>query len=118
MKRIPGTFIAAVLFTSAFAPGIARAEVDKKTERLWKAKCQTCHGADGKAQGEQGTKMGIADYSTAAWQKAHPDAELKKAIVEGVKKDVGGKKQEMDGYADLSTEQVDGLVALIRALAK
>ena len=118
MKRIPGTFIAAALFTTTLAAPVARAEVDKKTERLWKAKCSTCHGADGKAQTDQGAKMGVADYSTAAWQKAHPDAELKKAIVEGVKKESGGKKQEMDAYADLSAEQVDGLVAFIRTLAK
>ena len=93
----------------------ARAEVDKKTERLWKAKCAACHGADGKAQTDQGQKMGVADYSAPAWQKAHPDAELKQVIRDGVDKVQAGKKQQMDGYKDLSEEQVDALVAYIRS---
>ena len=33
---------------AALVPLVARAEVDKKTERTWKAKCASCHGADGK----------------------------------------------------------------------
>jgi mono/diheme cytochrome c family protein len=96
----------------------ARADADKKTERLWKSKCASCHGADGKAQTDQGQKMGLADYSAAPWQKAHPDAELKQAIREGVDKVQGGKKQQMDGYKDLTDDQVDGLVAYIRTFGR
>jgi mono/diheme cytochrome c family protein len=97
----------------------ARAETDKKTERLWKAKCASCHGADGKAATDQGKKMGVADYKTAQWQKGRSDSQLKKAILEGVKQERDGKKQEMDGYKDqLTPEQVEQLVAHIRALAK
>lgn len=103
---------AALLFVSL----AARAEADKKTERLWKAKCAACHGADGKAQTDQGQKMGVADYTSPAWQKAHPDAELKQAIHDGVDTVQDGKKQQMDGYKDLSGEQVDALVAHIRSL--
>ena len=87
----------------------SRAEVDKKVERTWKSKCASCHGADGKAQTDQGKKLGIGDYSKPEWQKAHTDDELKKGISDGVK--------GMDGYKDkLAADQVEGLVAFIRTL--
>ena len=111
----------ATIIASAFALAapVVRGEVDKKTERTWKGKCASCHGADGKGQTDQGVKMGIADYSTPAWQKAHDDAGMKKAISGGVKLEKDGKKQEMDSYQDkLSPEQVDQLVAYVRTLAK
>jgi mono/diheme cytochrome c family protein len=102
---------------AALFPVAARAEVDKKTERVWKAKCASCHGVDGKGQTDQGQKMGIADYTSPEWQKAHSDADIKKAILEGVKREKGGKKQEMDAYKDkLPAEQVDVLVAYVRSL--
>jgi mono/diheme cytochrome c family protein len=105
--------------TALLAAPAARGEVDKKIERTWKAKCAACHGADGKADTEQGRQMGVADYTQASWQKGRSDAQLKQAILEGVHQDKGGRKQEMDGYKDkLSPEQVDGLVAYVRALGK
>lgn len=93
-------------------------EVDKKTERLWKAKCASCHGADGKAQTEKGKEMKVRDMSTAAYQKDVTDEKIKKALAEGVNTTKDGVKQEMDAYKDLKPEQVDGLIAYIRSLAK
>ncbi|HEY4882099.1 MAG TPA: c-type cytochrome [Myxococcales bacterium] len=104
-------------FAAALVPLAGRAEADKKTERTWKAKCASCHGADGKGQTDLGQKMAIADYTDAAWQKGHSDADIKKAITEGVKREKDGKKQEMDGFKDrLPEEQVELLVAYIRSL--
>jgi mono/diheme cytochrome c family protein len=109
------TMIAAAL--AALLPLAARAEADKKTERLWKAKCASCHGADGKGQTDQGQKMGIADYTAAAWQKSHTGAQIKTAIENGVNREKGGKKQEMDGFKDkLTPEQIDSLVEYVQAL--
>ncbi len=108
-------WIAAVI--AALMPVAARAEVDKKAERLWKAKCASCHGADGKGQTDQGQKAGIADYTAAAWQSSHTDAQIKAAIENGVNREKGGKKQEMDGFKDkLSGEQIESLVAYVRSL--
>lgn len=107
-------WIAAV--AALLVPLATRAEVDKKTERTWKAKCASCHGADGKGQTDQGKKMGVADYSDAGWQKSKVDADLKKAISEGINREKDGKKQEMDPYKDkLAPEQIDGLVAYIHS---
>ena len=112
-----GILAASMVGTAAFAG--EGAAPDKKTERLWKGKCSSCHGMDGKAQTEQGKKMKINDYSAAAWQAKRTDADLKKAILEGVKAEKDGVKQEMDGYKDaLSEEQITNLIGYIRSLKK
>jgi mono/diheme cytochrome c family protein len=103
--------LASFAFIGAMAAALlVRAEVDKKTERTWKAKCSSCHGADGKAQTENGKKFGIKDYTTAEFQTAHDDANLKKAILEG-------EGQNMPAYKDLG-EQADQLIQLIRSFKK
>jgi mono/diheme cytochrome c family protein len=99
----------------AAAPAFA---ADKKIERLWKAKCGSCHGADGKGETEKGKKMKTADLSAAEWQKKATDADITKAINEGVKLEKDGVKKEMDAYNDLTDEQKAGLVAFIRELKK
>lgn len=104
----------AVLTLSLLSLG-ARAEVDKKTERTWKAKCASCHGADGKGETDTGKKAGIPNYTDGAFQKSKTDAQLKEAIASGVKTDKG----EMEGYKDkLDGPQIDALVTYIRSLAK
>jgi mono/diheme cytochrome c family protein len=91
-----------------------RAE-DKKAERTWKAKCASCHGADGKGDTDQGKKMKLADMTTVEWHKKTTDAKIRDAILNGAKSDSG----EMQAYKDsLSSEQVDGLVNYIHTLKK
>ena len=97
----------------------ARGEVDKKIERTWKSKCASCHGTAGKGDTEMGKKFGIADYTKPEWQKGKTDADIKKAILDGVNREKNGKKQEMDPYKEkLDGPTVDALVALIRGLKK
>lgn len=113
------TGAAVLLAASGLLSSTARGETDKQTERLWKSKCAACHGVDGKAQTDQGRKQAVADYTTAQWQKGRTDAQLRKAILDGVSQERDGKKQQMDGYKDqLTPNQVDQLVAHIRSLAK
>ena len=100
------------------AGAVARAEVDAKAVRLWKAKCASCHGDDGKAQTVQGKKLGVSDLTTAEWQKRFTDAQLKLATEAGVHRLTNGVKQDMDGYKDkLKPEQIDALVVYMRQLA-
>ncbi|HYV47885.1 MAG TPA: c-type cytochrome [Myxococcaceae bacterium] len=92
---------------------------DKKIERLWKSKCASCHGEDGKADTEKGKQMKIGDLTSADFQKKRTDEEMKKVINEGFKEEKGGVKKEMDPYKDeLKPEQVDALVAYIRGFKK
>ena len=111
--------LASLMTASFLLSATALAQVDpKKTERAWKAKCSSCHGAAGKADTEKGQQMKIVDMTTAEFQ-AKKDDELKKAILNGVKTEKGGVKKEMDPFKDdLTPEQVDALIAYIRAFKK
>lgn len=106
MRKIAGFVFLGVLASLS----LARAEVDKKTERTWKSKCASCHGADGAAQTDQGKKLAVKDYTSAQFQSGHTDEALKKAIIEG-------QGKEMPAYKDLG-EQADQLVQLIRSFKK
>jgi mono/diheme cytochrome c family protein len=92
----------------------ANAEVDAKIVRTYKAKCASCHGADGKADTDTGKKAQLPSFASADWQKSKTDAQIKEAIEKGGKAKDG---TEMDPYKDkLSGEQIDGLVQYIRTL--
>ncbi len=71
----------------------------------YKAKCAMCHGPDGK-----GGKMGTRDFASAE-VKAETDAQLTDIITKGK-----GKMPAYDGK--LKAEDIKGLVAYIRSLAK
>ena len=110
--------LASIAAGSVLLSSSALAEVDKKIERAWKAKCASCHGATGKADTEQGQRMKIIDMTSPEFQ-AKKDDELKNAILNGVKKEKGGVKQEMDAFkGDLTPEQVDALIGFIRTFKK
>ena len=104
MRKISGFGLIGALSAAMLANA---AEIDKKTEKTWKAKCSSCHGADGAGLSDQGKKLGVKDYTKGV---SHDDAALKEAILKGQGKD-------MPAYADLG-EQADQLVALIRSFKK
>jgi mono/diheme cytochrome c family protein len=108
-----------ILAMLMLVPGLALAEPNPQMDRLWRAKCASCHGPDGKGQTEQGKKMAVADMTTAEWQGKFDDAKIKSAIADGLKRDKDGVKQEMDAYkTKLKPEQIDGLAAYVRGLKK
>jgi mono/diheme cytochrome c family protein len=91
---------------------------DKKTERLFNAKCGSCHGKDGKAQTEKGKEMKMRDMGSEEFQKDSDD-EMKKTISDGFRKQKDGVKQEMDGFKDdLKPAEIDGLVQMVRGFKK
>ncbi|HWE22317.1 MAG TPA: cytochrome c [Myxococcales bacterium] len=120
MNRFLGPGAAALSALMLFIAAVVRpasAEADQKTVRTWKAKCASCHGVDGKAKTETGQKLEIPDFTAAAFQKKATDADLKKAITDGVKRE--GKSEGMDGYADkLAADQIEALVKYVRELGK
>ena len=80
---------------------------------IWKAKCKSCHGEDGKAKTKMGEKEKIPDISNAAWQKRHSDDQLKDVITNGSKENA-----KMKAFKDkLTPEQIDGLVKYVRSLS-
>ena len=105
--------MAAAVTGSLVVSTLAMAEVDKKTERVWKAKCASCHGQTGKGDTEQGQKMKVDDMTTAAFQAKSED-DWKKAILNGVHTEKAGVKQDMPGFKDaLTPDQVNAMTAYI-----
>jgi cytochrome c6 len=80
------------------------------TAANYKAKCATCHGADGKADTPVGKKMGTHDFASPDVQKMSDD-ELTTVIADG--------KGKMPGYKkSLAPNQIKDLVGYIRSLVK
>lgn len=102
MKRL--TLVMALCLASG-AHAEAAAEV-------WKARCKSCHGEDGKAQTKMGQKESIVDMTQPAWQKAETDADIRGVIAEG-----SARNTRMKPYKDkLTAQQIDALVGYIRTL--
>src|SRR5207302_5108191 len=98
MKKI---LAAAVLALSISA--VAHAD---DVGEIYKAKCKSCHGDDGKAQTKTGLKEKVPDMSTAEWQTKWSDADIKKVIAEGSE-----KNKKMKPFKDkLSDKEIDALV--------
>jgi cytochrome c6 len=95
-------FAVALWSTSAAAQGAAAA--------TFKAKCQMCHGADGKGDTPAGKKMGVHDFASAEVQKMS-DADLIQTIEKG--------KNKMPSYnGKLKDTEIKELVGYVRGLAK
>jgi|SRR5271154_4862528 len=76
----------------------------------FKAKCAMCHGADGSGSTATGKAMKVRDLSSPAVQ-SQTDAQISDIVTNG--------KDKMPAYkGKLTDDQVKGLVAYIRTLAK
>jgi cytochrome c6 len=77
---------------------------------LYKAKCATCHGTDGSGQTPAGKSLKLRDLRSDEVQK-QTDIELTKII--------SGGKGKMPAYGkQLSTADVEALIAHLRTLKK
>jgi cytochrome c6 len=108
MKRI---LMCAITFGLAFllasqAATPARAD---SAEATYKAKCQMCHGPDGKGETPTGKAMKVKDFGSEDVQKMS-DADLAATIT--------GGKGKMPAYKTLTPDQVKELVAYVRSLGK
>jgi cytochrome c6 len=78
---------------------------------LFKTKCAACHDADGGGSGAMGKQLGAPDLRSDGTQKK-TDAQLSDEITNGV-------GQKMPAYkGKVTDDQIKGLVAYIRSLAK
>jgi cytochrome c6 len=78
---------------------------------VFKAKCAACHAADGSGSGSMGKQLGVTDLRRDAVQK-QTDAQLNDSIT-------NGKGKKMPAYkGKLADDQIKGLIAYIRELAK
>lgn len=115
MKRLSAAF---GLSLALLLPTFASAD-DAATNRVFRAKCASCHGEDGKGHTKEGEKMKIGDMTSAAFQKDLTDDKIKKTIADGLTREKNGVKQEMKPLKDkLTPEQIDALVKYVRGLVK
>ena len=82
----------------------------------WEKNCAKCHGPDGKGKTKMGEKLGIKDYTDPKVQDAMKDADMTKAIKDGVKE---GEKTKMKAFGDvLSDDEIKALVKYVRDFKK
>jgi len=83
----------------------------------WDKQCAKCHGEDGKGKTKMGEKLGVKDYTDAKVQGEMKDADMVKAIKDGVK-EKDSDKTKMKAFPDFSADEVKALVTYIRAMKK
>lgn len=81
----------------------------------WEKTCTKCHGTDGKGQTKIGKMLGIKDFTDAQYQDSIKEADMTKAIKEGIK---DGEKTKMKAAEGLSDDEVKALVTYVRAFKK
>ena len=96
-----------VLLTLAIAN---RVSADDKSAPLYKQKCATCHGADGKGDTPAGKAMKVRSFADPQ-SAGMSDAEYAEVIEKG--------KGKMPKYgATMKAEEIKDMVAYLRTLAK
>jgi mono/diheme cytochrome c family protein len=99
-------WIAIPVAAATLAVGFAQSP----SEKVYLDKCANCHSKDGSGQTAKGKKLELKDLRAKDVQKA-TDAKWIEIIAKG--------KGDMDGYEkELSAEQIRGLVAYLRTIAK
>ena len=110
VKQIVRLVCSVTLAMIAVIMASAPARSDDKSAALYKQKCAACHGADGKGETPAGKSTKVRSFSDPDVVKMSDD-ELADVIDKG--------KGEMPGYGkSLKPEEIQGLVAYIRTLAK
>ncbi|MGD1030448.1 MAG: cytochrome c [Opitutaceae bacterium] len=83
----------------------------------WTANCASCHGKDGAGKTRIAKRLGVKDLTDAAYQKSFTDDQAFKSLKEGEKDADGNVKMNPMGDK-LSDDDIKGLVAYVRTLAK
>lgn len=96
-----------VMVAAIFALSATAALAQDDAASLYKAKCQACHGADGKGS-PVGQKMGVRDFHSPEVAK-ESDAELFTITKEGK-----NKMPKFDGK--LTDDQIKSLIKYVRSL--
>jgi len=101
------------------ATGPKTATATAEAREVYKTRCATCHGDNGKGDGPGGAALTPKprNYSDKEWQKTVTDEQIKKTIVQGGA--AVGKSPAMPPAPDLDGKPVlDGLVGVVREFGK
>ena len=101
--------ISLVVLAVAFVLSVSSFAADSGAD-LYKAKCASCHGADGKGDTSMGKAMKVKDLGSADVQ-GMSDADLAAIIEKG--------KKPMPGYeGKLTKDQITDVVKYLRGMKK
>ena len=86
-------------------------------QKLFQTRCFVCHGRGGKGDGPSATGLAEKpqDLTDPSWQRVTPDDRIR-TVIQGGGIAIG-KTGAMPPNADLTPQQVQGLVAFVRSLA-
>lgn len=101
---------------SATVTTAAAGAITPEVKEMFKARCATCHGEDGKGDGPAAAALNPKprNYTDVAWQDTVKDDEIRKAITMGGAS--VGKSPIMPASPDLEGKpELDGLVAYVRS---
>ena len=111
MKRNIGNTIRKSIVCLALIAGfVSAARAESDTEKLYKAKCMGCHGADGSANTKAGKNTGAHDF-----RLPDTDKETDAALIEIVTK---GKKKMPKFEEKLKAKEIKELVEYVRGFSK
>jgi mono/diheme cytochrome c family protein len=108
-----------VLFSGALLAvtgTVSHAAPDEATAKLFKARCSTCHGLDGKGDTTPGKAAGVKDWTDGKTLAAMTDAQIEERIRTGIKAPDG--KERMPPFPKLTDDQVKALRAHVRSLSR
>lgn len=124
MKRIMQQLAVVIVVTLLFAgwlngallAGAAfennSAQVASEAAALYKSKCATCHGKDGRAKTFKAKFNSARNLTDASWQERVTDERIFNSIA-------NGRGSKMPAYGEkLSIAQIEALVAHVRSLKK
>ena len=96
---------------AAFALAAALSQAAPAAEN-WENHCAKCHGEDGKGQTKVGKKLNLKDYTDAKVQAEMKDADMIKAITDGV---FEKENEKMKAYKDeVTAAEIKEFVGYIR----
>ena len=100
-----GAFVLAALLVVTMP-----SRADEASEKLYKAKCAACHGADGKGETATGKALKVRDFASEEVRKMS-DEDLNEVIAKG--------KNKMPAYGkSLKPEQIKALFEYVRSFGK
>ena len=111
MKFRPAAAVT-LAFAAAGALAFAADKAAPAPSPLFMQKCAKCHGEDGRAQTEKGKKMKAQDFTDADFQQHKSDDQMVDAITNGTEHDMPAFGK------NLSPEEIQGLVKVVRSFAK
>jgi len=91
----------------------SRAQSDDAAAKLFKNRCATCHGPDGKGDTTAGKAAGTKDWTDGKTLKALSDQQIEGTIRTGVKAPSG--KDRMPPFAKLPDAEVAALRKIVRS---